>query len=175
MHAIDLEKSLRQLLRSSRLQLKTITASDVLHSAIEHWRSTEIDGLRPTQGDGLVAYFELINRGRGTLFEFGVNRILRMAPQDEAKFWEWTPGFKLRFSVAYQATEEVFQMKPVTLVVACWDKGQISPFESQVEASSQFQLITQLPMHSSDIKFSECASHPGEADHATRGLTWALA
>jgi hypothetical protein len=142
MHAIDLEKSLWQLLRSSRSQLKTITASDVLHFAIEHWLSTEIDGLRPTQGDGLVAYFELINRGRGTHFEFGVNRILRMTPQDEAKFWEWTPSFKLRFSVAFQATVEVFQMRPVSSVFACWDKGQIAPFVSQVEASSQFQLIT---------------------------------
>src|SRR4051794_28642516 len=106
----DLEKSLRQLLRSNAAQLKNVTAMDVLHFATEHWCSTEIDGLRPTQGDGLVAYFELINKGRGTLFEFGVNRILRMPPQDDTKFWQWAPSFKLRLSVAFQATLEVFQI-----------------------------------------------------------------
>ena len=175
MLASDLEKSLGQMLRSNGAQLKSMAARDVLHFATEHWCSTEIDGLRPTQGDGLVAYFELINRGRGALFEFGVNRILRMPPQDETKFWEWAPCFKLRLSVAFQPTLEVFQIKSVTSVFACWEKGLVSPFISQVESSPQLELVSQLPIHSSGINFCECVGPPGEANHAKNGLTWAIA
>jgi hypothetical protein len=98
-----------------------------------------------------------------------------MPPQDETVPWEWAPGFKLRLSVAYQAKPEVFQITSGDTVFACWEKGQAASFVAQVEASPQFQLVTQLPMHSSGINFCECASPHGEANHLTKGLIWAIA
>lgn len=175
MHATELERSLRQSLRSAGHQLKDLAAPDALRFATEHWQSTEVDGLRPTQGDGLVAYFELVNRGRGSVLEFGINRILRFPPVDEVKFWEWAPGYKLRLSISYKPTLEFFQLKADKSVVDCWSKVDALAFVDEVKLLSLFQLVSQLEQHSSSISFTECDSPPSEARNATKGLTWSKA
>jgi len=175
MFAIDLENSLRQLLRANGVRLKSASATNVLQLATEHWRSTEVDGLRSDQGDGLVAYFELLDRGRGVVVEFGVNRILRMPTVDEEKFWEWAPGYKLRMSIACKPPLEFFQLKKPLAVVDCWNKGEAQTFIEAVQSLPLFELVSKLAQHSSGIALSECDSPPGEANHATKGLTWAIA
>jgi hypothetical protein len=175
MLATEIEKSLRQSLRSTGHQLKDLTAPDALRIATEHWQSTEVDGLRPTQGDGLVAYFELLNRGRGNVLEFGINRILRLPPVDEVKFWEWAPGYKLRLSISYKPTLEFFQLTAAKSIVDCWNKVEALGFVDEVKSLPLFQLVNGLEQHSSSISFTECDSPPNEAKHATKGLTWAKA
>jgi hypothetical protein len=73
MEAAELEKARRKFLRSSGKPLSGVSAADVLRLSTEHWASTQVNGLRLDQGDGLVAYFEFLDRGRGVMFEFGVS------------------------------------------------------------------------------------------------------
>jgi hypothetical protein len=175
MLATELEKSLRQSLRFAGQQLKDLHAPDALRFATEHWQSTEVDGLRPTQGDGLVAYFELVNRGRGSVLEFGINRILRFPPIDGANFWEWVPGYKLRLSIAYKPPLEFFQLNTPKSAVDCWNKVDVLTFIDELKSLPLFKLVNQLEPHSSSISFTECDSPPTEANHSTKGLTWAKA
>lgn len=175
MLATDLEKSLRKFIRSGGRVLKDLSAPDVLQLAVEHWRSTAVDGLRSVQGDGLVAYFELLDRGRGTVVEFGVNRILRMPPLDEAKFWEWAPGHKLCLFFACKPPLEFFQLTAPLAVVDCWDKSEAQRFIEAVQSLPLFHVVAPLVQHSSGINLSECSGPHGDANHATKGLTWAIA
>lgn len=175
MLATELEKSLRQSLRSAGQHLKDLQAPDALRFATAHWQSTKVDGLRPTQGDGLVAYFELMNRGRGSVLEFGINRILRFQPIDGANFWEWVPGYKLRLSISYRPPLEFFQLNAPKSVVDCWNKVDVLTFIDELKSMPLFKLVNQLEPHSSSISFTECDSPPTEANHATNGLIWAKA
>ncbi|WP_426336472.1 hypothetical protein ACN9MY_28340 [Pseudoduganella sp. R-31] len=175
MLATELEKSLRQSLRSAGRQLKDFHAPDVLRFATEHWQSTEVDGLRPTQGDGLVGYFELVNRGRGAALEFGINRILRFPPIDGANFWEWVPGYKLRLSISYKPPLEFFQLNAPKSVVDCWNKIDVEIFIDELKSLPLFELVNQLEPDSANISFTECDSPPTEANHFTKGLIWAKA
>ena len=175
MLATELEMSLRQSLGSAGQHLKDLDAPDVLRFATEHWQSTEVDGLRATQGDGLVAYFGLLNRGRGFVLEFGINRILRFPPIDGANFWEWVPGYKLRLSISYKPPLDFFQLNAAKSVVDCWNKVDVLSFIDELKSLPLFNLVSQLEPHSSSISFTECDSPPTEANHVTKGLTWAQA
>jgi hypothetical protein len=174
MRAEDTEKSLRLFLKSKGRDLKTFSAHDVLLFGTEHWLTTQIDGLRPENGDGLVAYFEVLNRGRGTLFEFGLNRIMTVQA-DGAAYVPWLPAYKLRLSVAFKATLEVFQLGPVTCAFTCWSKDAVGEFLGKVRASGPFQLVTEYEQHFSGISLAECGAPWGEPVHPTQGLTWAIA
>lgn len=170
----ETQKSLRQFLKSSGQTLKNLSASDVLEVATDFWLATNVEGVRPENGDGLVAYFELMNRGRGILYEFGVNRI--MTPASEGQDYSaWLPAFKLRLSVGFKTTLEVFQLRPAILSFACWDKQAAAGFVNEVRASSPFQLITSYIQHSSGISLVECGSPWGNPAHPTQGLSWAIA
>lgn len=85
----QLERSLREHLRSHGTPLKPLGAADVLRIAADHWASTQVDGVWPDEGDGLVAYFELLYRGRGLDYAFGVNWILRSGALNQEKPGEW--------------------------------------------------------------------------------------
>jgi hypothetical protein len=170
----QLEKSLREHLRSYGTPLKSLGAADVLRIATDHWTSTQVDGVWPHDGDGLVAYFELLDRARGLDYEFGVNRILRTGEPSQEKFWEWPEGFKLRMSVGFKTTLEIFQLKPAVAVFDCWSKHQVRDFIADVEGSASFQLVSSYRQRNSGISFAECAVPPGPPRHATKELTWAI-
>lgn len=169
------EKELRGLLKSSGKLLKGLSAGEVLQISTDFWLSSKLEGVRPERGDGLVAYFDLLSRGRGgTLFEFGVNRIMTLASEEE-DYAAWLPAFKLRLSVGFKSTLEVFQLEPVVTSFSCWDKESVSDFLEEVHASPAFQLVAAYTQHSSGIELAECGTLWGDPVHPTRGLTWAIA
>lgn len=168
------EKLLRQFLKGSAKPLKSLTAPDLLHLACEFWLSTTPDNLRQENGDGIVVYFELTNRGKGTLYEFGVNRI--MCPSvDTEQYSAWVLAYKLRFLLGFKPTLEVFQLKPPVVTFTCWEKANSSALVEAVRNSPQFQLVTPYTQHSSGIALSECAAPWGNPEHPTQGLSWAIA
>lgn len=173
MLATELEKSLRRFLRTKDKQLKSLNAKDVLLLASEHWMTESVDDVRPSQGDGLVAYFELVNRGRGTLYEFGVNRILRYPEDEAACFGSWEACHKLRLSIGYTATQEIFQLKSPIVIFDCWEKQEVSSFLSAVESSPSFQAILPLAQRASSINFSEISGPRGNPQTTSNGLMWA--
>jgi hypothetical protein len=169
----EAEKSLRQLLKSSGKTLKALSAEDLLQFATASWLETTVEGVRPEFGDGLVAYFELMDRGRGTVYEFGVNRIMSLPPEKDG-FSAWVPAFKLRISVAFKTTLQVFQLNPVVSSFACWDKQKTKGFIEEIQASPQFKLVSTYTQHSSGIACAECNAPRGAPVHPLQGLTWAI-
>ncbi|MFZ6722353.1 hypothetical protein [Undibacterium sp. Ji49W] len=173
MLATELEKSLRRFLRTKDKQLKSLNARDLLLLASEHWTVESVDDVRPSQGDGLVAYFELVNRDRGMLYEFGINRILRF-PTDEASYiGAWELCYKLRMSIGYNAGPEIFQLKSPVTTFDCWDKQEMSSFMNAVETSSCFQIVLPLTQRASAINFSEISGPRGNPQTRSNGLMWA--
>lgn len=168
------EKSLRAFVKSSGSLLKQLCAEDVLRLGVQHWLATQVDGARPETGDGLVAYFEMIDRGRGLHFEFGLNRIMTRVPDGE-NHRPWIPAHKLRLSMGFKATLEIFQLNPLVRSVACWSKDDASAFLEAVRSSAQFQVAASRRQASSGISLSACEAPWGGPDHPTRGLTWATA
>jgi hypothetical protein len=174
MHPEETEKALRQLLRAEGKLLKQLSAHDVLTLASNAWQSLSVEGLREDEGDGLVAYFELLDR-RGTVYEFGVNRILRPAAS-EGEGWRATePAWKLRLSVGFKPTLEVFQLGPVVATFACWKKSEAAAFVAEVEQSPPFKLVAAYAQHVSSINLSQINGPSGAATHPTQGLSWAIA
>jgi hypothetical protein len=167
-------KALRQQLRTEGKLLKQLGAQEVLEIAACAWLAAPVEGLRKDEGDGLVAYFELLDR-RGTVYEFGVNRILR-PPEEPSEEWHaWSPAWKLRLSVGFKPTLEVFQLKPVVTTFACWNKTNVASFTKEVEQSAPFKVIAQYKQHVSSINLSECSGPSGAASHPTQGFSWAIA
>ncbi|NML19176.1 hypothetical protein [Azohydromonas caseinilytica] len=169
------EKAFRQYLRREKKLLKELGARDILHIATEFWLSNPVDGLRADEGDGLVAYFELLDR-RGIIYEFGVNRVMRIAEEPSEEWHAWSPAWKLRISIGFKPTPEIFQLKPsVVSLYSCWDRKDFSSFLSEVEESPPFKLVLPYVQHSSSIALSECNGPSGAVNHPTQGLSWAIA
>lgn len=166
--------ALRRQLRTEGKLLKQLGVQDVFEIAIRFWLAAPVDGLRAEEGDGLVAYFELVDR-RGTVYEFGVNRILRAAERPSQEWRAWSPAWKLRLSVGFKPTPEVFQLKPVVTTFACWHKANVASFINEVEQSAPFRLVGQYEQHVSSINLSECSCPSGAANHPTQGFSWAIA
>jgi hypothetical protein len=174
MQPAEAEKALRQYLRKEGKQLKQLGAIDVLHIATRFWLETSIEDTRADEGDGLVAYFELLNR-RKIVFEFGVNRILRRAEDPSQPWHAWSSAWKLRLSIGFTPTLEVFQLGPVPTTFASWSKPEAQTFVEEVEQSAAFQLLAQYNQYSSSIDLSEIEGPSGEANHPTKGFRWATA
>jgi hypothetical protein len=174
MHAHDIEKAFRAFVKRKNRSLKELTAVDALDLATDHWLTTDVEGLRPERGDGLVAYFEVLNRGRGTLFEFGVNRIMTFA-QSNDDYIPWLPAVKVRISVAFKPNLEVFQLGPVVHSFMCWDKKAVQAFQGEIRESAPFRLVANWSPHSTGIASEECTAPWGEPNHPTRALSWAIA
>jgi hypothetical protein len=174
MHANDIEKALRAFLKLKKRSLKELTAVDALDLATDHWLSTDVEGVRPERGDGLVAYFEVLNRGRGTLFEFGINRIMTFA-QSNDDYIPWLPAVKVRMSVAFKPNLEIFQLGPVVCNFMCWDKKAVEDFKEEIQASAPFRLVAAWSPHSAGVASEECTAPWGEPNHPTRAMSWAIA
>ena len=169
----DSEKALRKLLRDQQYQLKSLTARDVLRLATSFWTASPIEGLRPESGDGLVAYFELLNRN-GTVYEFGINRVLRPSLIEEAPYRAWLPAWTLRFSICFRPILETFQIKAPVASFSCWDKQDVAHFVAQVSSSAPYIHCLAQPQKSCSIKLYESTSPWGDPDHPTQGHSWAI-
>ena len=173
MQAEAIEKSLRKMLRDQGMQLKTMNATDILRLATADWISNSVEGVRTGAGDGLVAYFELLDR-KGTVYEFGVNRIIRPQLAEDAPYQAWVPAAVLRFSIAFRPNLETFQLKAPVAIYACWNKDQSASFIERVSQSPQFQHCITQSQKSCSIKLLEGSSPWGEPEHATQGYSWAI-
>ncbi|MBC3878626.1 hypothetical protein H8K38_12475 [Undibacterium sp. FT79W] len=172
MNAEDTEKSFRKLLKESGKTLRALSPADLLFVVGDFWLSTTPEGLREENGDGLVAYFELTSRGKGIQYEFGVNRIMCFPPAPE-QYSAWLPALKLRCSLGYKATAEIFQLKAPVSTFGCWDKTKSKDFFDSVTNSPQFQLIKSYTHFSSGVALSECDAPWGNPEHSTKGFEWA--
>jgi hypothetical protein len=175
MHPSQSEALFRKQLRASGQLLKELSAEKALRAAVEFWRGSEFEGLRSDQGDGLVAYFELMDRGRGAQYEFGINRFLRAATSPDADYEPWLPAHKLGLLVPFSPTLDVFQLKPAAVVFAVWAKDQSESFFAQVMQSAPFQVVAALEPRAAKVQLTECAAPWGDPQHATKGLSWAVA
>lgn len=173
MLASETEAALRRLLRGRALPLKSLTARDVLTLASDFWVSTTIDGTRQECGDGLVAYFDLLDR-KGTVFEFGINRIMRDALKDDTPYQAWLPASVLHFSICFRPTAATFQIKSPVTAYACWTKDSVATFIAQVLASPQFKHCESEPQKACSIRLYEGKSPWGSPDHPTQGYSWAV-
>jgi hypothetical protein len=173
MQAEATEKALRKSLRDQGLQLKALNAGDVLRIAVANWLANAVDGARTDSGDGLVAYFELLNR-KATVYEFGVTRIIRPELAEDAPYQAWLPMQALRFAIAFKPTLETFQLRAPVANYACWHKDLSASFIEEVSQSPQFQYCASQPQKSCLVDFYEGHAPWGEPKHATQGYSWAI-
>lgn len=171
----EMERALRACLRSRGTPLKSLGAKDLLDIGTRFWASTEVTPARPDADDLLFAYFEVVNRGRGILYEFGLNRIIRPTVAESDPYWSWIQGWKLRFSLAFKMTLQVSQLKPVVATFPCSNKARLAEFIDGIEAAPQFRVVVPYVQHSSGIQFSKCSAPKGELEHPTNGYMWARA
>lgn len=167
------EKRLRKRLRNEGLQLKNLSASDTLNFIAEYWRSTSIEGVASEHGDGFVVFFELLNEGRSTSYEFGINRIARFPQASNAKFWEWVPAYKICTRIKFKPTREILSLNPSFSVFSCWDKAALPHFISELKKSVHFRLLQNQQPTSFRLNSFACMGPPYHPNHPTLGLRWA--
>lgn len=175
MHVSESEALFRKQLRAQGLSLKELSAGQALRSAVDFWRGTDFEGLRPDYGDGLIVYFELMDRGRGAQYEFGVNRVFREKIMPDADYQAWLPATRLGLFIGFKPTIEVFQLKPAAIALDIWNKRDSDDFISQVEGTAPFRVVASLSQHSSKLQLADCTAPWGDPVHATQGLSWAVA
>lgn len=168
----DSEKALRAFVKSKGLRLKDLTPRLVLELAAEFWLEQPVQGLVDSQGDGLVAYCDVMSRGRGTDYEFGVNRIFRVS--DSVTFG-WPSAFKLGLSVGFRIIPEHFALAKTVWHEECWHKERANTFCDLVLSNPSMGLILDGGPRNSGIRFSKIVSTPFLPFDVPGSYPWAVA
>lgn len=162
MLAAQSEKQLRSILRANGTPLKTMSAATLIRTMVDFWLQYPAEDTIPHRGDGILAYWDLLNRGRTTDYEFGLTRLFRIFDGHLVQ-----PALTLRMSLGYVPTLEVFQLDPAASSIVCWDRSSADSFVATLLSLPATGVVSGLIPRSSGIALEErqCPPHGG-ADNA---------
>ncbi|MFC0682949.1 hypothetical protein ACFFGH_34405 [Lysobacter korlensis] len=147
MQSSDLEKALRARLRHNGTALKSLSAQAVLQTMIAFW--TEIPAEDASEGDGVIVWWDLMSRSRGTNFEIGCNRMLCVPGEAGVE------KFALRLSVGYACSLEVLQLEDVAGAKLCWDSRAAEAFLEEALALPSIAVVSGHTSRYSGISFEQ--------------------
>ncbi|GAQ31288.1 MULTISPECIES: hypothetical protein [Ralstonia] len=170
----SIEQALRKSIRDKGRTLKTLGAREALGFATDFYANTPVSEVRDGEGDGLVAYFAVMQR-KTIVFEFGINRVLRapITPKDEDSCG-WTTAKRLRLSVGYKPDLDIFRLPPSNSLWVCWCREDLVKFAAEIEASAAFRLVTEKQAAGANIALEAVPAPIRNANHPTAEMTWAF-
>ncbi|MFZ6746042.1 hypothetical protein ACO0LC_22685 [Undibacterium sp. JH2W] len=135
------EKELRTLLRANKQTLKTMTLPQALRLMAAFYQDARDYDVVQAEGDGLVVYDDITNRGRGTRFEIGIVRLFCL-PHNEAATGP-QPALRLRLRLCYKLDMGIVTelMAEDTWSYDCWSVQDMARVLQSVEKGPAYQLL----------------------------------
>lgn len=124
----DSYKAFRSFLKQKGKTVGALSISEGLSAAAEFFGSARMDDAAEDDGDGLIFYYAIVNRGRGSPFEVGVIRTFRKTSGGVAR---------LRLTFNYPWVEVLIhkglqeKLKPAVPegTKFCWQRQDLPQFE----------------------------------------------
>jgi len=135
------EKDLRALLRANKQTLKGMLLPQALELMTTYYQNAQDYGVIPVEGDGLVVYDDITNRGRGTRFEIGIVRLFCL-PSDKPGT-EPQPALRLRLRLCYKFDMEVATgiLPEDTWSYYCWSVAGVPGMLEKLRNETAYQVL----------------------------------
>ncbi|BBB69079.1 hypothetical protein UNDYM_4826 [Undibacterium sp. YM2] len=160
------EKDLRALLRANKQTLKAMKLPQALNLMSAYYQDVRDYDVIAAEGDGLVVYDDITNRGRGTRFEIGIVRLFCL-PSDKAST-EPQPALRLRLRLCYK-----FDMDIATSVLAedtwsyhCWSVADLARVLDKLADETAYQVLQDKQPAEVNISLEETTYLPSRKQPA---------
>ncbi|MFZ6643035.1 hypothetical protein ACO0LL_25165 [Undibacterium sp. TC4M20W] len=161
------EKDLRALLRANKQTLKGMKLPQALNLMSAYYQDVSDYDVIAAEGDGMVVYDDITNRGRGTRFEIGIVRLFCL-PSDKAST-EPQPALRLRLRLCYK-----FDMDIATSVLAedtwsyyCWSVTGLAGMLDKLKGETAYQVLQDKQPAEVNISLEETTYLPSKKYPAT--------
>jgi hypothetical protein len=171
------EKDLRSLLKRRKLSLSRITLPEALDAFLAFYRDVR-DYEVVAEGDGVVAYVDVTDYGRGTRYEFGFNRLLRLPQASTSLGNHRLPALRLRLRLCFKWDMEVVQdLLPDGTWSGCgWSVEEVDELAAMVRESKRYQVMAAKDPSEATVALEHTTYRPTEirppAD--TRQMWWGV-
>jgi hypothetical protein len=135
------EKELRSLLRGRALKLAGMKLPTALDLISDFYKKVRDFDVVDNEGDGLAAYKDTTDHGRGTRIEIGFTRLFRLRPDNENDFRY--PALRLRLRHCFKWDMDVikFVLPEPTWSFDCWSAGELEQFRMAVENTVGYSML----------------------------------
>ena len=172
---LQVEKEFRSFLHSKSLKLASLTLPQAVDAMVDFWSGNQDFEVLSPNGDGLAAYEDVTDNGRGTRLEIGLVRLLRALPESsEVPF----PTHRLRLRLCYKWDIDV--IRPVlpagTWSYACWDAGELDAFKQAIFDTPGFSTMREKKPAEVNVSFETVSSVPHmlTPEPAARQMWWGV-
>ncbi|MFZ6780697.1 hypothetical protein ACO0LD_28020 [Undibacterium sp. Ji83W] len=140
-HPAQADKDLRALLRANKQTLKGMMLPQALSLMSTYYQDVRDYDVIPAEGDGLVVYDDITNRGRGTRFEIGIVRLFCL-PSDKAST-EPQPALRLRLRLCYKFDMDVATgiLPEDTWSYHCWSITGVADMLEKLTHETAYQVL----------------------------------
>lgn len=172
---LQVEKELRSFLRSKSLKLASLTLPQAVDAMVEFWTGNRDFEVLSPNGDGIAAYQDVTDHGRGTRLEIGLVRLLRASSESsEVPF----PAHRLRLRLCYKWDMDVIRdvLPAGTWSFACWDGRELDAFKQAIFDTPGFSTMREKEPAEVNISFGTVSSVPHvlKPEPATRQMWWGV-
>lgn len=140
------EQELRTRLKAQSFKLTGMKLPVAMAVITDFYKEVRDFDVIAEEGDGLAAYKDVTDHGRGTRVEIGLTRLFRFAPKDENDML-W-PGARLKLRLCYKWDRDVIRlvMPEPTWSFDCWSLTGLAQFKESVEKTDGYAvLIDKIP------------------------------
>lgn len=120
----------------------------------------------PAEGDGLVVYDDITNRGRGTRFEIGIVRLFCL-PKDKASTGR-RPALRLRLRLCYKFDMDVATgiLPEDTWSYHCWSTADVAGVLEKLANETAYQVLRDKMPAEVNISLEETSYLPSRKQPA---------
>ncbi|MFZ6872302.1 hypothetical protein ACO0LF_09575 [Undibacterium sp. Di27W] len=154
------EKELRALLRANKQTLKAMTLPQALRLMAAFYQDARDYDVIQAEGDGLVVYEDITNRGGGTRFEIGIVRLFCL-PHDQAATGP-QPALRLRLCYKLDMGIVTELMAEDTWSYDCWSVPDMARLLESVEKEPAYRLLHDTIPAEVNINLEETTYQPAE-------------
>jgi len=139
------EKDLRSFLRARFLKLPGLTLPTALNVISEFYNDVRDFDVIASEGDGLAAYSDITNHGRGTRLEIGFTRLLRLRSQNDNANNNRYPALRLKLRLCFKWDMDVIKLSEPTWAFDCWCDSGVDKFRAAVERTEAYSVQKDKP------------------------------
>ena len=174
-NATTSEATLRRLLRAKSLRLGSLKLQEAIEAMCGFYADEQAYEVLP-DGDGLAAYVEVSNYGRGTRLEVGICRLFRLKPEGEPRYF-W-PAIRLRLRTCFKWDAEVFSkvLPEGTWCEVCWDRNELPEFKERVAQRAAYRVLSERVASEAAVSLEETQYAQGNLRPAAnvRQMWWGV-
>jgi len=153
------EKDLRRFLRERSVTLKQLGLEQALLLMESFYREVRDYDVLP-EGDGLVAYEDVTDHGRGTRLEIGLIRLFRLSPPDPNA--TYMPAIRLRLRLCFKWDMDVVSkvLPEGSWSVDCWPPEESRTLVEAVRSNPAYTVMAEKTPSEVNISLEAASYRP---------------